>query len=110
MYLPNGVSDALNRFGGSDRHMTYQEKPLLLTVREVARILRIHRPKVYQLIREGKIDGFKLGCDWRIRRVSIEELVGPIPESFFDHTADELDDDEALELRKSPSPSGVEVA
>ena len=58
-------------------------EPLLLTVREVSKLLRIHRPKVYELIREGTIEGFKLGSDWRIKRESVELLVGPIPESFF---------------------------
>jgi excisionase family DNA binding protein len=57
--------------------------PLLLTVREVALLLRIHRPKVYCLIQEGTIEGFKLGSDWRIKRESVERLIGPIPEDFF---------------------------
>ena len=58
--------------------------PLLLTVREAAQVLRIHRPKVYELIKAGEIDGFKLGSDWRIKRDSIEKLTGPIPEDFFE--------------------------
>lgn len=58
-------------------------RTLLLTVREVSQLLRIHRPKVYELIRANTIDGFKLGSDWRIRRESVEALIGPIPESFF---------------------------
>jgi len=56
---------------------------ILLTVREVSKLLRIHRPKVYELIKDGTIEGFKLGSDWRIRRHSIEALIGPIPDSFF---------------------------
>ena len=65
-----------------------QEKPLLLTVREVSKLLRIHRPKVYDLIKDKTIDGFKLGADWRIRRESIEALIGPIPDSFFSDGSD----------------------
>lgn len=79
--------------------MTVQkELPVLLTVKEVSEILRIHRPKVYILIRSGGIKGFKVGSDWRIRRDSVEDLVGPIPHSFFvDRIGDEaLDEDEAL--------------
>jgi excisionase family DNA binding protein len=57
--------------------------PLLLTVREAAEILRIHRPKVYDLIKEGILTGFKLGSDWRIKRESVERMVGPIPTDFF---------------------------
>ena len=57
--------------------------PVLLTVKEVSVLLRIHRPKVYELIRDGTIEGFKLGSDWRVKRDSIERLIGPIPETFF---------------------------
>jgi excisionase family DNA binding protein len=57
--------------------------PVLLTVKEVSELLRIHRPKVYDLIRDGVVEGFKLGSDWRVKRESIEKLIGPIPESFF---------------------------
>lgn len=61
-------------------------KPLLLTVNEVSELLRIHRPKVYDLIRGGYIAGFKLGADWRVKRESIEKLVGQIPDDFFEST------------------------
>lgn len=67
------------------------EKPLLLTVREVSKLLRIHRPKVYDLIRAGTIEGFKLGSDWRVKRESVEKLIGPIPMDFF------VNGEEALE-------------
>ena len=59
------------------------KQPLLLTVREVSLLLRVQRPKVYELIKEGAIDGFKVGADWRIRRDSVENLIGEIPETFF---------------------------
>ncbi|MCB0353934.1 MAG: helix-turn-helix domain-containing protein [Bdellovibrionales bacterium] len=60
-----------------------KRNPLLLTVKEAAEILRIHRPKVYELIKAGELQGFKLGADWRIRRESVEKLTGPIPDDFF---------------------------
>jgi len=63
--------------------MTSTKHPMLLTVKEVATLLRIHRPKVYDLIREGTVQGFKLGSDWRIKRDSVEKLVGAIPDDFF---------------------------
>jgi excisionase family DNA binding protein len=56
---------------------------MLLTVKEVATLLRIHRPKVYDLIRDGTLEGFKLGSDWRVKRDSVERLVGEIPLDFF---------------------------
>ncbi len=63
--------------------MSTTKQPLLLTVKEVAQLLRIHRPKVYDLINQGEIEGFKLGADWRVKRESLEKLTGPIPEDFF---------------------------
>jgi len=60
------------------------EQPMLLTVREVSTLLRVQRPKVYELIKDGAIDGFKVGADWRVRKDSVENLIGPIPEDFFD--------------------------
>ena len=58
--------------------------PLLLTVREVSKLLRIHRPKVYLLIKDGTLRAFKLGSDWRITKDSVERLMGAeIPDSFF---------------------------
>jgi excisionase family DNA binding protein len=63
--------------------MTTVPQPLLLTVKEVAKLLRIHRPKVYDLIKAGTIEGFKLGSDWRVKRESVERLIGEIPEDFF---------------------------
>lgn len=74
-----------------------QIAPLLLTVREVARLLRVQRPKVYELIRDGAIDGFKLGADWRIRRDSVENLIGAIPEDFFKNKPSEEMEEEAHE-------------
>lgn len=71
--------------------------PLVYTVREVSELLRIHRPKVYDLIRDGVIDAFKLGADWRIRKESIEALVGPVPEDFFDRYFERKDGTEESE-------------
>jgi excisionase family DNA binding protein len=61
-------------------------KPVVLTVKEVSELLRIHRPKVYDLIKDGTLDGIKVGADWRIRTSSVEGIVGPIPGDFFTET------------------------
>lgn len=66
----------------------------LLTVREVMRLLRVQRPKVYELIRKNHIEGFKLGADWRIKRDSVERLIGPIPDTFFDSREDDAEEEE----------------
>lgn len=83
--------------------MEVHHQPLLLTVREVAKLLRIHRPKVYLLIKDGSIEGFKLGADWRIKRQSIEKLIGPIPDSFFNGCDDDEDEEYKAEARRGTS-------
>ena len=74
--------------------MDKNKQALLLTVREVSLLLRVQRPKVYELIKEGAIDGFKVGADWRIRRDSVENLIGAIPEDFFKRNKKILKDEE----------------
>ena len=37
----------------------------MMTLREVATYLRLHRSTVYRLAREGDIPGFKVGTQWR---------------------------------------------
>lgn len=74
--------------------------PVLLTVREVSKLLRIHRPKVYVLIKERIIDGFKLGSDWRIKRESVEKIIGQIPVDFFERGLEEEEMPEFLEEKK----------
>lgn len=80
--------------------MSRSKHPLLLTVREVSLLLRIQRPKVYELIKAGAIAGFKLGADWRIKRGSIEELIGPIPEEFFERSKQAAGMSEEFEAEK----------
>lgn len=77
--------------------MNNKEAPMLLTVREVSALLRVQRPKVYELIKNGAIDGFKVGADWRIRRDSVENLIGPISEDCFERSADEERQGEGLD-------------
>jgi excisionase family DNA binding protein len=71
--------------------MTKQPHRVVFTVREAATVLRIRRSKVYELIKTGLIEGFKVGADWRIKRESLERLVGPIPDDFFGANSDTLD-------------------
>ena len=75
-----------------------KEAPLLLTVREVGDLLRVQRPKVYELIKEGAIEGFKVGADWRVRRDSVEALIGAIPEDFFDKKSSDMEDEMSEEM------------
>ena len=51
-------------------------RPLLLTVTETARALKLERYKVYILIEENIVDAFRLGRHWRIRASSVAGLLG----------------------------------
>ena len=39
--------------------------PKVLTVKEVSRLLRVHRSTVYKLINQGRIPVFRIGSTWR---------------------------------------------
>ncbi len=39
-----------------------------LTVDEVAKILRVHRRTIVQLLLSGQLPGFRVGRQWRVRR------------------------------------------
>jgi excisionase family DNA binding protein len=44
----------------------------ILTVREVAQYLRIHKTTVYRLLKEHKLPAFQVGSDWRFHREEIK--------------------------------------
>ncbi len=44
----------------------------MLTLPEVAAMLRCHRSTVYRLLRAGKLPGFKVFSVWRFRREDID--------------------------------------
>ena len=50
-------------------------EPQLLTVDEVAELLRIKRDTVYRLAAKGEIPGHKIGRVWRFPRDVIDEFL-----------------------------------
>jgi excisionase family DNA binding protein len=48
----------------------------ILTVREVAKYLKLSRTTVWRWCNEGKLHAFKVGRGWRIHRSEVEEIVG----------------------------------
>lgn len=44
----------------------------ILTIREVAELLRINEKTAYRLAAEGEIPGFKVGGSWRFKRQDID--------------------------------------
>ena len=47
----------------------------ILTVREVAEMLKLADKTVYGLVSEGEIPGFKVGGSWRFSRKELEKWV-----------------------------------
>ncbi len=47
----------------------------VLTVREVAEMLKINEKTVYRLASEGRVPGFKVGGSWRFRSGDIENWI-----------------------------------
>lgn len=47
----------------------------ILTIREVAELLKINEKTAYKLASKGQIPGFKVGGSWRFERVEIASWI-----------------------------------
>ena len=47
----------------------------VMTVKEVAKYLRVNPRTVYRLAVDGRIPGFKVGANWRFKRGDIDEWI-----------------------------------
>jgi excisionase family DNA binding protein len=47
----------------------------VMTLEELAELLRVHPSTIYRLLKKRKIPGFKLGSDWRFSQESVERWV-----------------------------------
>ena len=50
---------------------------VVFTVDEVAELLKVSRPTVYRLMREGKLHYVTVGEQRRIPKTALEKLIGP---------------------------------
>ncbi|WP_243544647.1 helix-turn-helix domain-containing protein [Pseudodesulfovibrio tunisiensis] len=57
-----------------DKHDT-SRTPKLLTVREVADLLRVHPRTAYRLVSEGSIGAIKIGTQWRVPESALMEYI-----------------------------------
>lgn len=48
---------------------------MLMTVPELADYLYIGRNRAYNLLRDGTIKGFKIGCTWRVSRAVVNQYI-----------------------------------
>lgn len=51
------------------------KKPVLLTVNEVADILRVHYRTAYRLVTGGKIKAIRIGNQWRVPEASLMDFI-----------------------------------
>jgi len=49
--------------------------PRLLTIREVADILRIHARTAYRLVQDGDLQAIRVGTQWRVTEDALHEYV-----------------------------------
>lgn len=47
----------------------------ILTVAEVAILLRLHPTTIYRLVKRGELPGFKIGDNWRISSDALESWI-----------------------------------
>jgi excisionase family DNA binding protein len=44
----------------------------VMTVKEVAKYLKVHPTTIYRLLKDRKIPAFQIGSDWRFNREQID--------------------------------------
>jgi PAS domain S-box-containing protein/excisionase family DNA binding protein len=50
-------------------------KPSIMTVKELAKYMRVHTSTIYRLVRENKIPAIKVGNQWRFKKDSIDKWI-----------------------------------
>lgn len=57
------------------KYAAFNDLPLLLTVREMAKVLRIGRNAAYQLVKDGNIQSIHVGRSIRVPRNALIQFV-----------------------------------
>lgn len=53
----------------------YRNIPEILTLKECAALLKVGKNTMLKLLHEGRIDGFRIGNRWKIRKESVVEFI-----------------------------------
>ncbi|MEW5768251.1 MAG: helix-turn-helix domain-containing protein [bacterium] len=53
--------------------MITDRRPTIMTVKEVAKYLRMHMTSVYRLAKAGRLPAHRVGGSWRFKKGEIEE-------------------------------------
>jgi len=62
-------------FSQLDDSLDYAMNDEILTLKEVAKYLKLAEKTAYRLAAEGKLPGFKVGGSWRFKKDDIESWI-----------------------------------
>lgn len=48
----------------------------LITIKQLREILKVNRITIYRMLNDGRIKGFKVGRQWRIKKSEVDRLLG----------------------------------
>ena len=55
--------------------MMFEQYDDILTVEDIAEILKIGMTQAYKIVRSGNLKGYKEGKDWKIQKQALKEYV-----------------------------------
>lgn len=55
-----------------------EEIPEILTLSEVAKMLRVSHQTIYNMIRDGRLKGYKVGREWRFIKKEVDDYLLPL--------------------------------
>jgi excisionase family DNA binding protein len=67
----DGVAQSDERFNPGDMAANEIEDDEVLTVRQVSKLLKLHRRTIYKLAQKGMIPGWRVGKSWRFLKSEI---------------------------------------
>lgn len=57
--------------------MQTETRPEVLTVDEVAKLMRVSRQTIYMMVRSNEIEHFRIGSNVRFKREVVDQLMNP---------------------------------
>lgn len=75
MYFHSIVDSSIFHYSLSRPNQGVTMSDAILTVKEVAKYLKLAEKTAYRLAADGKLPGFKVGGSWRFKREDIEKWI-----------------------------------
>ena len=82
------LSETLNGCEEKKRNQSLiikEEKREILTLSEVASLLRVSHQTIYNMIKDGRLKGYKVGREWRFIKKDIDTYLLPEKSQSIDH-------------------------